>query len=116
LLEHLSKQELPSCEFEATVIDDGCPYHTKQVIKELTSIVPFELKYFHHSNHGLGYTQNRGIRKVAAPIILLLPDDIFLTPVAVSTHLEYHTINREQEVAVLGKVLQSTDLNQSVFT
>ncbi len=44
-----------------------------------------------------------------------MADDIFLAPGSLRAHLEQHVANPELPVAVLGKVVQSPDLTQTVF-
>jgi GT2 family glycosyltransferase len=78
-------------------------------------MVPFRLKYLRHANRGPGYTQNRGIREAQGPYVLLIADDVFLTSSALRAHLDYHVKYPDHEVAVLGRILQSPQLNQSVF-
>jgi len=114
-LDHLARQELDPSMFEVIVVDDGSPDNTGEVVQKEIATVPFELSYLHHSNQGPGYTQNRGIRAARADIILLLTDDVFLSPGALKTHMEFHRSHKEPELATIGKVLQSPELNQSVF-
>jgi len=96
-------------------VDDGSPDHTREVVDEALRKVSFRLEYLHHSNHGPGYTQNRGLERAKAPIVLLMADDILMSPKALNAHLMMHQKNPDREVAVLGRVLQSPELNQSVF-
>lgn len=114
-LEHLARQDLPPEQFEVIVIDDGSPDDTADVVAEMTPSLPFSLTYLRHENHGPGYTQNRGIERARAPVILLIADDIFLQPGSVRAHLERHQANPEPGVAVLGQVVQSPDLTETVF-
>ena len=114
-LRHLADQDLDPKLFEVIVIDDGSPDHTRDLVAGLGPIVPFQMTYFHHANHGPGYTQNRGIREARGPIVLLMADDIMMARHTLRTHLEVHERNPEETVAVLGKVVQSPLLTQSVF-
>ncbi|MBK7424468.1 MAG: glycosyltransferase family 2 protein [Propionivibrio sp.] len=114
-LDHLAKQDLPPQNFEVVVVDDGSPDDTGSVVAEIAPTVPFTLTYRRHENRGPGYTQNRGIECARAPFVLLLADDIFMAPQALRIHLEHHQAHPEPPVAVLGKVVQSPDLYQSVF-
>jgi cellulose synthase/poly-beta-1,6-N-acetylglucosamine synthase-like glycosyltransferase len=50
-----------------------------------------------------------------APIVCLIADDIHLVPEALEAHLKSHQIHSGLNVAILGKVLQSPELTQSVF-
>jgi glycosyltransferase involved in cell wall biosynthesis len=103
-LRHLAEQELDPAKYEVIVIDDGSPDHTRQVVEEWHASAPFRLTYLHHDNHGTGYTQNRGLEAARAPIVLLMADDIFLSPQALKSHLAMHMTHSEPEVAVLGRV------------
>jgi glycosyltransferase involved in cell wall biosynthesis len=114
-LRHLADQELDPNSYEVIVIDDGSPDHTAEVVKQWIETAPFRLTYLYHSNHGPGYTQNRGLEVARAPIVLLMADDIWMAPQALRAHLAVHAAHPEQEVAVLGRVQQSPSLDQSVF-
>lgn len=114
-IRRLADQELdPAC-YEVIVVDDGSSDHTQQVVAELIPAVPFQLSYLHHANHGMGYTNNRGLRLARAPVVLLIADDIFMSRQALRAHLAMHEAHADPEVAVLGGVVQSPELNQSVF-
>ena len=114
-LEHLARQDLEPHRYEVIVVDDGSPDDTEAVVAEVVPRLPFNLTYLRHENRGPGYTQNRGIERARAPVVLLVADDIFLGPSSLRAHLEQHRAHPELSVAVLGKVVQSPDLDQSVF-
>lgn len=114
-LGYLAAQNLEPERYEVLVVDDGSPDDTSAVVAEVRTQVPYVLRYMRHDNRGPGYTQNRGIEQARAPVVLLLADDIFLAPGALRAHLESHLSNPEEPVAVLGKVVQSPELTQSVF-
>jgi glycosyltransferase involved in cell wall biosynthesis len=114
-LRHLADQSLDPALYEVIVIDDGSQDHTSSVVEEARAKVPFALSYLHHSNHGPGYTQNRGIEVARAPVILLMADDIFMSRDTLKAHLSMHEKNPEPEVAVLGRVIQPPRPGDSVF-
>ena len=114
-LRHLAEQDLDHARYEVIVIDDGSPDDTRRVVKDFQQTAPFALTYLHHSNQGPGFTQNRGIEQAKAPVVLLMADDILMSPRALSEHLAAHLANPDLSVAVLGRVEQSPKLNQSVF-
>jgi glycosyltransferase involved in cell wall biosynthesis len=114
-LQHLAEQDLDPATYEVIVVDDGSPDHTREVVEQWQAKVPFQLIYLQHSNHGPGYTQNRGIEAARAPLVLLMADDIFMLPQALKTHLAMHTAHPEPEVAVLGRVDESRRLVDTVF-
>src|SRR5690242_18854833 len=92
-LRHLADQSLDPAQYEVIIIDDGSKDHTYAVVEEMRPLVPFVLTYLHHSNHGPGYTQNRGIEAARAPVILLMADDIFMSRDALKAHLSTHENN-----------------------
>jgi glycosyltransferase involved in cell wall biosynthesis len=114
-IRHLENQDLDTSQFEVIVVDDGSPDATEDVVRERIPRVRFPLRFWRHANSGPGYSQNRGIRDARAPLVLLIADDIFLQPGALREHLAHHERCPEPEVAVLGRVLQSPALNQSLF-
>ncbi len=114
-LRHLAEQELDAGSYEVIVVDDGSPDHTRAVVEDWIRRAPFRLTYIHHTNHGPGYTQNRGLEVAKASVVLLMADDIWMSPHALTAHLAIHAAHPEQQVAVLGRVLQSPALDQSVF-
>jgi glycosyltransferase involved in cell wall biosynthesis len=115
LVDHLAKQDIEPHEYEVIIVDDGSPDNTQQVMEEMLCHACIELIYLRHENHGIGYAQNRGIRAARGELVLLIPDDILLSPGALREHIDFHRKNPEPEVSVIGNVIQSTDLNQSVF-
>lgn len=114
-LRHLQEQTLPPDDFEVIVVDDGSPDNTRDIVAQWQGRARFALQYLHHPNRGPGHTQNRGIGLARAPIVLLIADDIFLSPGALAAHLARHDANHAGEIAVLGRVLQSPTLTGSVF-
>ncbi len=114
-LRHLAEQTLAPERYEVVVIDDGSPDDTQAVVTGLLDTLPYHCTYTRHDNQGPGYTINRGIERARAPLVLVMADDIFFEPEALEAHLEMHLANPEEEVAVLGKVIDSPELNDSVF-
>jgi glycosyltransferase involved in cell wall biosynthesis len=114
-LRHLADQEIDPINYEVIVVDDGSPDHTRTVVEQWIDKAPFRLTYQRHSNRGPGYTQNRGLEVARAPIVLLMADDIWMSPQALKAHLAMHAAHPGEEVAVLGRVQQSPSLDQSVF-
>lgn len=114
-LAHLAAQSIAPERYEVIVVDDGSPDHTRSVVEEAQGRCRFALRYLHHANRGPGYTQNEGVRVARAPLVLLIPDDIFLDREALEAHLEAHARDPSPGLAVLGRVLQSPKLKQSVF-
>jgi glycosyltransferase involved in cell wall biosynthesis len=114
-LRHLGNQELDASRYEVIVVDDGSLDHTGSVVEEWMQRAPFRLRYIQHSNHGPGYTQNRGLEAAEAPLVLLMADDIWMSPCALSAHLAFHRSHPEPAVAVVGRLEEAPPQNASVF-
>jgi glycosyltransferase involved in cell wall biosynthesis len=114
-LRHLAEQELDPATYEVIVVVDGSTDDTRAVLDDWISWAPFRLRYLCQDNRGPGYAQNRGLEVAQGPIVLVMADDIFMTPEALKAHLAMHRAHPEQEAAVLGRVEQSLALDQSVF-
>jgi glycosyltransferase involved in cell wall biosynthesis len=116
-IRRLFEQGLPDLSaIELVVIDDASPDHTAQIVREAQASAPFKLVYLRNpENRGPGYTQNRGLREAQAPLVLLMADDIFMSPQALGAHIRAHETHPARETAILGQVVQSPELTQSVF-
>lgn len=114
-LERLADQTLDPSLYEVIVVDDGSSDNTRAMILQIQTKLPYHLTYLHHENHGISYTQNRGIRAASAPLVCLIADDIHFSPNALKEHIKDHTENSEEHIAILGKVQQSPELAQTTF-
>lgn len=114
-LRHLVDQTLDARSYEVIVVDDGSTDHSEQVVRQVISEAPCRIVYLRHENSGPGYTQNQGILQASGPLILLLADDVFLTRGALRAHVAAHARHNDRRTAVLGNVLQSPELQQTVF-
>jgi GT2 family glycosyltransferase len=111
----LAKQTLPAESYEVLVVDDGGTDGTRAMVEALAPSLPYRLRYFWHQNRGPGASQNRGIREAAADLILLMPDDVQPTPTMLAAHVEFHQRHPEENIAALGRVLQSPALPRTMF-
>jgi len=113
-LAHLADQELDAADYEVVIVDDGSSDATRPVIEQWMERAPCRVQHIHQSNHGPGYAYNRAFEAAQAPVVLLIADDIFVSPQALKEHVEMHRLHPEEEVAVFGRTEISPEL-QSVF-
>lgn len=114
-LGRLAAQTIPAEDFEVIVVDDGSPDNTREVVTHLIDKMPYKLQYFHHENRGPGYTQNRGIKEAASELIILMADDIWAEPRMLEVYLEMHRRHPAENIAILGKCLQSPQLPATIL-
>jgi glycosyltransferase involved in cell wall biosynthesis len=116
VLARLARQTLPRDRFEVLVVDDGSDDATPRMMEETmaSGLLP-ALTYLRHERRGPGFTQNRGIRAARGPLVLLLCDDMQPQPDLLATHVRYHEQYPDENVALVGRVVQSPDLPDTVF-
>lgn len=115
-LAHLAEQDIDCSRFELIIVDDASPDNTPEVVKKLTTKMPYKITFLRNSeNKGPGYTQNRGIRVATAPLLMIMTDDVFMSPEAIGQHLEFHHRYPGIEHAALGRVIQSPELRNSAL-
>lgn len=112
-LERLASQSVSASDFEVLVVDDGSSDDTSLIVEPMISSAPYSLRYFRHENRGPGYTENRGIRQARSKLVLLMADDIWASPELLEHHLQAHAKYPQENIAVLGKIVQSPELPQS---
>ncbi len=114
-IEKLALQLMSPADFEVLVVDDGSTDDTAAMVESLISSMPYKLRYFWHENLGPGYTQNRGIKEADSNLVLLMADDIWATSEMLEQHLKSHKEFPNENIAILGKVIQSPDLPSTVM-
>ena len=112
-LERLASQSVSASDFEVLVVDDGSSDDTSQIAEAMGSSMPYSLRYFRHENRGPGYTENRGIQEARSELVLLMADDIWASPELLEQHLWAHARQPQENIAVLGRVVQAPELPPS---
>lgn len=73
-------EQLPNAPFatELIVVDNNCPDHTAQVVREAAARATFPLRYTLEKRQGLSVARNTGIRMAQGDLILFTDDDVRL--------------------------------------
>lgn len=114
-LNSLFNQTYNQFEYEIIVIDDGSTDDTEEAVKSMVSETPCELKYFRQEKKGPAAARNVGIRNAEGKIILFIGDDIIATPTLLEGHIKWHLQHPEDNVAVLGYVTWSPEIEITPF-
>lgn len=114
-LSYLANQKLDGADYEVVIVDDGSSDNTRDVVELWMKTAPCRAQYIFQSNHGPGYAYNRAFEAAEAPIVLLIADDILLSPEALKEHVEMHRLHPEEGVAVFGRTVVSPALDSVVL-
>ena len=66
-------------DWEVIVVDNNSNDHTRQVVKEFSSVFP-RLRYEYEEQQGLSYARNHGIKSAKGDILLFTDDDVCPEP------------------------------------
>lgn len=102
-LNALSDQTFGKENFEAIVADDGSSDQTSEIVKEFRTRIP-NLIYLKQKKQGQGIARNSGIKHASGKIVILIGDDILVTPNFLVEHLKAHQDHPEENAAVLGLI------------
>jgi len=86
----LSEQEFSSDEFEVIVADDGSIDKTSEIIK---IDLPYSIRHYYQDNQGSAAARNLGAQNSYGEILVLLDDDIRVTPSYLSFIYDAHQVH-----------------------
>ena len=114
VLDRLAGQRAAGGEFEVVVAADAKEGRSD----ELSAVVhdwPFEVELVAAATPGVSAARNAGWMGASAPLVLFIGDDMLPGPTLVAEHLAWHQRHRDEEVAVLGRVIWARELPLTPF-
>jgi glycosyltransferase involved in cell wall biosynthesis len=113
VLEGLCKQTEPAHLAEVFVVCDGFDEATKSVAQGFAGRLP--LRYLEQPKQGVSFVRNLGIASAAAPIVLLLDDDVIPGPELIAEHARFHREMVDEHAVLLGYVTWHPDVACNPF-
>lgn len=101
-LKSLFDQDYNKKDYEIIVVDDGSQDDTRKILEKMRRASPVSFRFFTQSNQGQGVARNKGIAEAVADIVLLIGDDIIVTPQLLREHDRLHKLHEDESAAVLG--------------
>lgn len=114
-LQALLAQTYPINECEIIVVDDGSQDDSRGVVEQMRESAGIDLRYFYQENKGPSAARNLGIRNASKKYLLFLGDDIIAREDLLEQHASWHRREPQEEVAVLGYVTWSPELEVDNF-
>jgi glycosyltransferase involved in cell wall biosynthesis len=99
-LAHLERQAFT--DFEVVVVDDGSTDATSQFLEDYLPVTPLRLRVVRQENSGPARARNRAVAMAAAPLCIIIGDDILCSPQFAAVHVAFHRANPELKAAGLG--------------
>jgi glycosyltransferase involved in cell wall biosynthesis len=107
LLQDLAVQQLSAASFEVVVVDDGSSPPARAGIETLR--LPYALKLIEQQNSGQAVARDVGIRTSKAEVLVIVDDDMRVSPDFLRAHLELHEAGHR---LVLGEIRAAPELGK----
>lgn len=106
VLDGLARQHTDA-RFETIVVSDGCTDGTDEFLTSGRTAVP--VLAVRQDNGGPAAARNRGVDAARGTLLLFLDDDLIPTPSLVARHLDVHRSRPDDELVVIGPMLDPDD-------
>lgn len=104
-LDALVRQTIDKALFEIIVVDDGSEENIAGIVTELATTSHADLRYVRQKRAQAGSARNRGILEARSSLVLLMDNDILVSPHHVGRHLDLHLKYPAPEIGVLGRIV-----------
>jgi glycosyltransferase involved in cell wall biosynthesis len=110
----LAAQDYPADKLEVLVVDNSSD-DTPQMTRRVAAEVDITIRLLERPERMPATKRNIGVREATGELVLFMNDDLWLVPEAVREHAVAHRARGDQPVAVLGRTIQSPQMEQTPF-
>lgn len=110
----LAAQDYPADKLEVLVVDNSSD-DTPQMVQRIAADVDITVRLLHLPERLPATKRNIGLREATGDIVMFMNDDLWLVPEAVKEHVRAHAARGGAPVAVLGRTIQSPQMEQTPF-
>ncbi|MFC1736048.1 glycosyltransferase family 2 protein [Candidatus Hydrogenedentota bacterium] len=96
-------------DFDVVFIDDGSTDDTTEMVEHIKGETPFKFRLIRQEHQGTNVARNRGFCETDSALILYMDGDVEPKPRLVEAHIEAHRTHPDENIAVLGSILQPDD-------
>jgi glycosyltransferase involved in cell wall biosynthesis len=111
LLSQLAAQDYPSSSLEVIVVDDGSEGDCAQRLR--AAPMPCRFEVIAQENRGPALARHRGILAARGEVVVLLDDDMQVTPTFISAHVRHHRAGSRR--VVLGRMKPDPDVDMPLY-
>lgn len=114
-LRSLEAQTVAPDNWEVVIVDDGSTDGTAEQIAVLLDESCLNVHFSRQDHKGPAAARNLGVREALGDLILFIGDDIIATPNLLAGHISWHEKYPARNVAVLGYVTWSPEIEVTPF-
>lgn len=113
-LDHISKQNYSPELVEVILVLDGCTDGSAEMVENLRSNFPFQIKVLTQNQGGPAAARNAGVMAASKEYILFLDDDVMVIPTLIEEHAKSHL--EQPNTIVIGTMSNPADFKGNVWT
>lgn len=111
-LQSLCEQDIPACDYEIILIDDGSTDQSIVVAQQYTRQYP-NIKLYSYPNGGLSVARNRGLDIAGGEYVLFVDSDDWITSHILSALIKLTEQHNNPDILAFEDVIEDTNMTKS---